>query len=73
MSVTHLYLVIWAIRVAAIVAAVAWVTWSGFRPGPGDSPKWYDRTIRAVGGLIVLAGLTFGLIIWLSELRQPGR
>jgi hypothetical protein len=54
----------------AVLVAVAWVAWSGLRPGHGDSRKWYDRLIRAVGGLIVLAALTFGLILVLSG-RPP--
>jgi hypothetical protein len=58
---------IWWIRMIAIVAAVGWTAWSGFKAGEGDSRKWYDRTIRLVGGLIVLAGLTFGLILVLSN------
>jgi hypothetical protein len=58
---------VWVIRIVGILAAIGWTAWSGFRPGPSDSRKWYDRLIRAVGGLIVLAALTFGLILKISE------
>jgi hypothetical protein len=31
---------------------------SGIHPGPGDPKAWYDRTIRVVGGSLIL--LIFG-------------
>ena len=52
---------------AVLVAAMGWTAWSGFRSRPSDSRKWYDRAIRAIGGLIILAALAFGLIQRLSE------
>lgn len=59
---------IWLVRGIAILAAVGWTAWTGFRPGPSDSRKWYDRAIRAIGGLIVLAVLAAGLLMNLSKL-----
>jgi hypothetical protein len=43
-----------------------WLAWSGFRPGHHDPKKWYDRAIRIVGGLMLLALMVGGLIytIW---------
>ena len=58
---------LWLIRVIAVLAGLSWTAWSGFRPAHGDSRTWYDRTIRAAGGLILLAVLVFGLILVLSE------
>jgi hypothetical protein len=40
---------IWVVRVIGILLAIGWTVWSGFRPAPSDSRKWYDRAIRAVG------------------------
>jgi hypothetical protein len=51
------------VRIAAFVAGMAGVAWSGLRPGAGFSSKWYDRIIRGVGGIILFAFLTAGLIM----------
>ena len=70
MTPSQIQTAIWLVRVVAIIAAVGWTAWSGFKPGRSDSRKWYDRLIRAIGGLIVLAFLTFGLILKLSEISK---
>ena len=67
MTPSQIQTAIWLVRVVAILAAFGWTAWSGFRPGPSDSRKWYDRAIRAIGGLILIAVLTFGLILKLRE------
>jgi len=44
---------------------------SGVRPGPGDSSKWYDRAIRAIGGtLVLLAFLLCFVIALMNQLRE---
>jgi len=35
---------------------------SGVWPGPDDPKAWYDRAIRAIGGVIILLVLFFGLL-----------
>ena len=35
---------------------------SGFLPAADDSKAWYDRVIRAGGGLILFLTLVFGLL-----------
>jgi hypothetical protein len=49
-------------KAVALLAMMVWVAWSGFKPGPEDSARWYDRAIRAVGGLMILALLLAGFI-----------
>lgn len=55
------------VRIIAMIAAIGWTAWSGFKPGGGDSQKWYDRAIRAIGGLLILLVLLAGLILELTE------
>jgi hypothetical protein len=43
------YNAIWWIKMIGVLSGIGWTAWSGLRPGKGDSRKWYDRTIRAVG------------------------
>ena len=40
-----------------VLLSIAKTAWSGIRPGPDDPKAWYDRLIRSVGGIIVLAFL----------------
>jgi hypothetical protein len=35
----------------------------GIRPGPLDPRAWYDRALRAVGGLLILLVLGTGLVL----------
>jgi len=55
------------IRVVALFAGLLWTIYSGFRPGLGDSARWYDRTIRTVGGLVVLVGMAYGFFLLLTD------
>jgi hypothetical protein len=59
--------ILWWFRTVAIFFFIAVTIWSGIRPGADDSRKWYDRTIRALGGLIILLALGFGLILQLRS------
>ena len=34
---------------------------SGIRPGPLDPKAWYDRTLRIVGGLLILTLIGVGM------------
>jgi hypothetical protein len=54
------------VKVVALFAALLWTAYSGFRPGPDDSSKWYDRAIRAIGGLLVLVCMAYGFILLLK-------
>jgi hypothetical protein len=36
---------------------------SGISPGPDDPRAWYDRAIRAGGGLIIMLTLAIGAIL----------
>ena len=51
-----------AIVAASIFWGGAWIAWSGIRPSRSDSKKWYDRTIRIVGGLMLMAVAIGGVI-----------
>lgn len=46
-----------AARIIFAIAASGWgcisLLRSGVRPGTLDSPKWYDRTLRVVGGILM--------------------
>jgi hypothetical protein len=55
------------LKIIAMLVMAGWITWSGFRPGREDSAKWYDRAIRAVGGLMILAVLIAGLFVTMFE------
>ena len=68
MTLKGVQIAVWFVRMVAILAAVGWTAWSGFRPGPSDSRRWYDRAIRLIGGLILLAALTAGVLMNLSKL-----
>jgi len=57
----------WWIKVAALLVIVGWTAWSGRRPGVGDSRAWYDRTIRAVGGLILFCFVLFMIVFMVSR------
>jgi len=55
-------------RLARIIFAAVGSGWacialirSGLRPGRLDSPKWYDRTLRMIGGLL-MGCLSIGII-----------
>ncbi|MGP0072431.1 MAG: hypothetical protein ACLPWF_10925 [Bryobacteraceae bacterium] len=54
----------WTLATAALTL---WgcIAWTGFRPTGGSSRKGYDRKMRAIGGLIlvalILAGMAFEL------------
>ena len=54
---------LWGLRTAAIFASLAWIVWSGIKPKPRDSKAWYDRVIRAVGGVIIMLALLYGLYL----------
>jgi hypothetical protein len=54
---------LWHLRVVGIFLAVIWTIWSGVRPSSGDSKAWYDRAIRAIGGVIILLVLLRGLYL----------
>lgn len=44
---------------------------SGVNPRSGDPTAWYDRLIRVVGGLILLALLLAVVIVgWVEALRK---
>jgi hypothetical protein len=55
------------IKIGAIFLALLWVAYTGIKPRPGDSRKWYDRTIRTVGGLFVLTFMILAVIIVLKD------
>jgi hypothetical protein len=55
------------IKIGLLFVALMWVAYTGIRLGPRDSRKWYDRTIRALGGLLVLALGVWAVIIVLRE------
>jgi hypothetical protein len=40
---------------------------SGVSPGPDDPKAWYDRAIRAIGGVIILLVLFFGLLLLIID------
>ncbi len=40
---------------------------SGVSPGPDDPKAWYDRAIRALGGVIILLVLSFGLLLLIID------
>jgi hypothetical protein len=39
-----------------------WIAWTGFRPTGGFSRKGYDRAIRAVGGVLLVALILLGMV-----------
>lgn len=58
------YLSMWGnLKIAAVVAALVWLVKTGIRPGRNDPKAWYDRTIRIVGGIILLLVICFGFIL----------
>jgi hypothetical protein len=63
---TQIGVVRW-IEIAAIFLALLSTAYNGIKPRPGDSRKWYDRAIRTIGGLFVLAFMILAVIIVLKE------
>lgn len=54
------------IRILLWIAASLWLAKSVVKPDPDEHLRWYDRTLRAVGVLLLLAFLTFGIPLWLG-------
>ncbi|HWH57309.1 MAG TPA: hypothetical protein VN682_06745 [Terriglobales bacterium] len=59
-------------RLARIIIAVAGSGWgcvslirSGLRPDIFDPPKWYDRTLRVIGG-VILGFFCIGIIFMIA-------
>ena len=52
-----------------IAALVFHLVKTGIKPGLLDSPKWYDRAIRIVGGLMIGAVFALGFAMLLGWLR----
>jgi len=52
-------------RIVLAVAASGWacvgLIRSSLRPGVLDSPKWYDRALRVIGGLL-MGCLSIGIV-----------
>jgi hypothetical protein len=48
------------IRVVPYLFLSVYLIRSGVWPNAGEPRKWYDRTVRAVGGLIFLTFALFG-------------
>jgi len=53
-------------RISLWIFGLAWLAKTIVKPGPGESLRWYDRALRAIGVLLVLVFLTFGIPRWLG-------
>jgi uncharacterized BrkB/YihY/UPF0761 family membrane protein len=58
----------WA-KLAALGIALAAIFKSGIWPKEDDSNKWYDRTIRVVGSILLLLVFAVGIYRWLHGMR----
>jgi hypothetical protein len=54
------------IRISLWIVGLAWLTKTVVKPGPDDPLRWHDRTSRAIGVVLLLALLTFGIPRWLG-------
>jgi hypothetical protein len=54
-------------RIVTSFAALFGIIKSGVSPSALDPKAWYDRAIRVVGGLIILAGLIAGFVLVLAD------
>jgi hypothetical protein len=55
------------LRFVLSIMALFGIIKSGVSPTQFDSKAWYDRVIRAVGGLIILLMLLAGFALLLSD------
>ena len=62
----HIGVVRW-IEICALFLGLLWTAYTGIKPRPGDSRKWYDRAIRTIGGLFVLSCMILAIIIVVKE------
>jgi len=54
-------------KVVTSFAALFGLIKSGVSPSEFDPKAWYDRAIRVVGGLIILAMLIAGIVLTLAD------
>ena len=45
---------------------------SGISRGPDDPKAWYDRVIRALGGVMILLALSLGLVRMIWDMFHKG-
>ena len=61
--------VAWALRLSVFAALCIWLIWTGARPGKEHPRAWYDRTIRIVGGVLLLLAILGGVLVEFGSLR----
>ena len=54
-------------KAVALFNALFGIVKSGVSPTEFDSKKWYDRTIRIVGGVVLFITFVAGLVLVLAD------
>ena len=54
------------IRILLWIVGLAWLAKTIVKPAHDEPLRWYDRTLRVIGVVLLLVLLTFGIPRWLG-------